>query len=133
MQATQLTSLSNEAVVRLHETKGEQHVILHVFVDVHSILKGITMVKWFPCLIHLCHIFLQKVRRSYRKLAQKLSCMDTPWEMPYDLALSSPLRSSTLSTRAGSSNTMAARTSSVCTPSHEGKGPVEHEDEDDED
>jgi hypothetical protein len=28
---------------------------------------------------------------------------------------------------------MAARTSSVRTPSHEGKGPVEHEDEDDED
>ena len=71
--------------------------------------------------------------RSCRKLAQKLSYMDTPWEMPYDPALSSPLRSSTLPTRAGSSNTMAAGTSSVRTPGHEGKGPLEHKDEEDKD
>ena len=48
MQTKQLTSLSNEAAVRLHETRGEPHDILHVFVDVHSILKAVTVVKWFP-------------------------------------------------------------------------------------
>ena len=59
--------------------------------------------------------------------------MDTLWDMPYDPTLSSPLRSSTLATVAGSSDTMAAGASSVCTPAHEGKGPTEHEDEEDED
>ena len=61
--------------------------------------------------------------------------MDTPWEMPYDLDLSSSLCLSTMPTRAGSSDTMAARTSYVRTPDNVGKGPVEHdiEEEDDED
>ena len=62
--------------------------------------------------------------------------MDTPWEMPYDPMLSSPLCSSTLPTAVGLSNTMAAGTSSVRTPIHEGKGPTEHdveENEEDED
>ena len=48
MQVSQLTSLSNEAAVRLHETGGEPHGILHVFVDVRSILKAMTVIKWFP-------------------------------------------------------------------------------------
>ena len=44
-----------------------------------------------------------------------------------------PLRSSTLPTAAGSSDTMAVGTSSVRTLVHEGKGPTEHEDEEDDD
>ena len=59
MQASQLTSLSNEAVVRLHETRGEPHDILHVFVDVRSILKAMTVVKWFTLLIHPCFLFAE--------------------------------------------------------------------------
>ena len=73
------------------------------------------------------------MRRSYKKLAQKLSCVDTPWEMPYDLDLSSSLRSSTMSTRAGSSNTMVVGTSYVRTLGNAGKGPTEHDVEEDED
>ena len=78
-------------------------------------------------------VFLQKVRRSCKKLAQKLNYVDTPWEMPYDLDLSSSLRSSTMSTREGSSDTTAGGTSYVRTPSNAGKGPVEHDVEEDED
>ena len=59
--------------------------------------------------------------------------MDTPWEMPYDPDLSSFLRLSTMPTRAGSSDTMAARTSYVHTPDNAGKGPAEHDVEEDED
>ena len=59
--------------------------------------------------------------------------MDTPWEMPYDPDLSSSLRSSTISTRAGSSDTTAGGTSYVHTPKNEGKGPTEHDVEEDED
>ena len=59
--------------------------------------------------------------------------MDTPWEMLYDSDLSSSLRSSTMPTRAGSSDTMADGTSYVCTPGNTGKGPVEHDIEEDED
>ena len=71
--------------------------------------------------------------RSYKKLAQKLNCMDTSWEMPYDPDPSSSLRSTTMPTRAGSSDTTTARTSYVRTPSNAGKGPMEHDIEEDED
>ena len=57
--------------------------------------------------------------------------MDTPWEMPYDPDLSSSLRSSTMLTRAGSSDTIAGGTSYVCTPVNRGKGPAEHDIEED--
>ena len=77
--------------------------------------------------------FLQKVRRSCKKLAQKLSYVDTPWEMPYDPDLSSSLCLSTMSTRAGSSDTTAGGTSYVRTPGNAAKGPVEHDVEEDED
>ena len=70
--------------------------------------------------------------RGCKKLAQKLSCVDTPWEMPYDPDLSSSLRSSTMPTRVGSSDRMAAGTSYVCTPGNAGKGPAEHNIEEDE-
>ena len=59
--------------------------------------------------------------------------MDTPWEMPYDPDLSSSLHSSTMPTRAGSSNTTAGGTSYVRTPGNAGKGPVDNDVEEDED
>ena len=71
--------------------------------------------------------------RSCKKLAHKLSCVDTPWEMPYDPDLSSSLCSSTTLTRAGSSDTMVVGTSYVRTPDNAGKGPMEHDVEEDED
>ena len=75
------------------------------------------------------------MRRSCKKLAEKLNYVDTPWEMPYDLDLSSSLRSSTMPTRVGSSDTTAGGTSYVRTLDNRGKGPTEHdvEDEDEED
>ena len=71
--------------------------------------------------------------RSYKKLAQKLSYVDTLWEIPYDPDLSSSLCSSTMPTRAGSSDMTAGGTSYVRTPDNHGKGPTEHDDEEDED
>ena len=62
-----------------------------------------------------------------------LSCVDTPWEMPYDPDLSSSLRSSTMPTRAGSSDTTAGGTSYVLTPGNRSKGPAEYDVEEDED
>ena len=59
--------------------------------------------------------------------------MDTPWEMSYDPDLSSSLCSSTMLTRAGSSDTTAGGTSYVRTPGNAGKGPAEHDVEEDED
>ena len=53
--------------------------------------------------------------------------------MPYDLDLSSSLCSSTMPTRAGSSDTTAGGTSYVRTPSNVDKGPMEHGIEEDED
>ena len=53
--------------------------------------------------------------------------------MPYEPELSSPLRSSTLPTQAGSSDMMVVGTSFVRTPGNAGKGPVEHNVEEDED
>ena len=73
------------------------------------------------------------MRRSCKKLAQKLNYVDTPWEIPYDSDLSSSLHSSTILTRASSSDTMAGGTSYVRTLSNHGKGPAEHDVEEDED
>ena len=53
--------------------------------------------------------------------------------MPYDPDLSSSLCSSTMPTRAGSSDTTAGGTSYVCTPGNAGKRPTEHDVEEDED
>ncbi|XP_066377315.1 uncharacterized protein [Miscanthus floridulus] len=54
--ATQLSRLSNEAAFRLHESRGQGPGVLVAFVE--------------------------KVKKSCRKLAQKLSCIDTPYEEP---------------------------------------------------
>ena len=59
--------------------------------------------------------------------------MDTLWEMPYDLDLSSSLCSSTMPTRVGSSDMTAGGTSYVRTPDNASKGPAEHDVEEDED
>ena len=76
---------------------------------------------------------MQKVRRTCRKLALKLSYVDTPWVPPYELGVSSPFPSSTLPTAVGSSDSMAAGTSFACTPIREGKGPAKDKDDEDED
>ena len=77
--------------------------------------------------------FFAESEEELQKLAQKLSCVDTPWKMPYEPDLSSSLRSSTIPTRAGSSDTMVAGTSYVHTLGNTGKGPAEHDVEEDED
>ena len=75
---------------------------------------------------------MQKVKKSCRKLAQKLSCMDTPWEEPHYSARSVGMASASLRTPAGSSEPMIGATSTVCTPPHysAGKGPIDEDDED---
>jgi len=77
---------------------------------------------------------MQKVKLSYRKLAQKLSCMDTPWVEPEFPARSSGTASASLRTPAGSSEPVTGATSAVCTPPHysAGKGPTDEDDEDNE-
>ena len=76
---------------------------------------------------------MQKVKRSCRKLAQKLSCMDTPWEEPEYPAWSGGMASASLRTPAGSSQPVTGATFAVRTPPHHsaGKDPATEDDNDD--
>ena len=80
---------------------------------------------------------MQKVKKSCRKLAQKLSCMDTPYEEPPLPARLGGTSSVSLRTPAGSSQPMTSArsgaTSAVRTPPHHsaGKDPVTEDDDDD--
>ena len=77
---------------------------------------------------------MQKVKRSYRKLAQKLSCMDTPWVEPDYPARSGATSSGSLRTRAGSSQPMTGVASVVRTPPHYStRKDLANEDDDDDD
>ena len=77
---------------------------------------------------------MQKVKKSCRKLAQKLSCMDTPYEPPLP-ARSGGTSSASVRTPAGSSQPMIGATSAVRTPPHHsaGKDPATEDDENDDD
>ena len=77
---------------------------------------------------------MQKVKKSCRKLAQKLSCMDTPYEEPPLPARSGGTSSASLRTPAGFSQPMTqGATSAVRTPPHHsaGKDPANEDDDDD--
>ena len=78
---------------------------------------------------------MQKVKKSCRKLAQKLSCMDTPYEEPSLPVRSGGTSSASLRTPAGSSQPMTGATSAVRTPPHHrtGKDPATEDDDDDDD
>ena len=78
---------------------------------------------------------MQKVKRSCRKLAQKLSCMDTPWVEPDYSARSGGMSSGSLRTPAGSSQSVIGAASVVRTPPHHsaGKDPANEDDNDDDD
>ena len=78
---------------------------------------------------------MQKVKKSCRKLAQKLSCMDTPYEEPLLLARSGGMSSAPLRTPASSSQPMTGATSTVHTPPHHsaGKDPANEDDDDNDD
>ncbi|XP_066315375.1 uncharacterized protein [Miscanthus floridulus] len=106
---TQLSRMSNEAAFWLHESRGLGPGILEAFVE--------------------------KVKRSCRKLVQKLSYMDTLWVEPAVPAWSGGTSSSSLRTPAGSSQPVIGVTSVVRTqPYHSaGKDPASEDDEDDDD
>ena len=76
---------------------------------------------------------MQKVKKSCRKLAQKLSCMDTPYVEPPLPAWLGGMSSASLRTPADSSQLVTGATSTVCTPPHHsaGKDPTTKDDEDD--
>ena len=78
---------------------------------------------------------MQKVKKSCRKLAQKLSCMDTPWVELSLPAWSGGTSSASLRTPVGSSQSVAGVTSAVRTPPHHSarKDPATEDDEDDDD
>ena len=78
---------------------------------------------------------MQKVKKSYRKLAQKLSCMDTPWVEPAVPAWSGGTSSGSLRTPASFSQLVIGATSVVRTPPHHSarKGPASEDDDDDDD
>jgi hypothetical protein len=76
---------------------------------------------------------MQKMSKSLRKLAQKLSCMDTPWEAPDYPSHSRGSALASLRTPAASSDPMTGSTSGVRTPPHHPeKQPVEDDEEDEE-
>ena len=78
---------------------------------------------------------MQKVKWSYKKLAQKLSCKDTPWVEPSLPARPGGTSSGSLRTPAGSSQPVIGVTSVVRTPPHHsaGKNPATEDDDDDDD
>ena len=78
---------------------------------------------------------MQKVKKSGRKLAQKLSCMDTPYVEPPLPARSDGTSSASLGTPAGSSQPVTGATFAVHTPPHhnDGKDPATEDDDDDDD
>ena len=78
---------------------------------------------------------MQKVKKSCRKLAQKLSCMDTPYEEPPLPARSGGTSSASLRTPAGSSQPVTGATFAVRTPPHysAGKDPAIEDDDDGDD
>jgi hypothetical protein len=72
--------------------------------------------------------------KSLRKLARKLSCMDTPWEPPANPPHSQSIALASLRTPAGSSDPVTGSTFGVRTPPHRpNKAPVEVEDDEDDD
>jgi hypothetical protein len=72
--------------------------------------------------------------RSLRKLAQKLSFMNTPWEPPANPPRSQSTALASLRTPAGSSDLVTGSTSDARTPPHlPDKAPVEVEDNEDDD
>ena len=76
---------------------------------------------------------MQKVKRSCRKLAQKLSCMDTPWVEPDYPARSGATSSGSLRTPAGSSQPVIGAASAVRTPPYYSarKDPANEDNDDD--
>ena len=79
---------------------------------------------------------MQKVKKSCRKLAQKLSYMDTPYEEPPLPAQPGGTSSASLRTPADSSQAMTqGATSVVRTPPHlsAGKDPTTEDEEEDDD
>ena len=78
---------------------------------------------------------MQKMKKSCRKLAQKLSCMDTPYVEPPFPTWSGGTSSASLRTSAGSSQPVTGVTSAMHTPPHHsaGKDPATEDDEDDDD
>ena len=76
---------------------------------------------------------MQKVKKRCRKLAQKLSCMDTPWVEPAVPARSGGTSSGSLRTPTGSSRSVTGATFAVRTPPHHstGKDPANEDDDDD--
>ena len=79
---------------------------------------------------------MQKVKKSCRKLAQKLSCIDTPYEEPSLPARSGGTSLAFLRTPVGSSQPMTSArsgaTSAVRTPPHHSAG-KDHANEDNDD
>ena len=78
---------------------------------------------------------MQKVKKSCRKLAQKLSCMDTTWVEADYLARSGGMSSSCLRTPAGSSQPVIGAAFAVRTSPHHSarKDPATEDDKDDDD
>ena len=77
---------------------------------------------------------MQKVKRSYRKLAQKLSCMDTPWVEPNYPARSGGTSSGSLMTPADSSQSVTGAASAMRTlPHYSARTDLANEDDDDDD
>jgi hypothetical protein len=77
---------------------------------------------------------LQKMSKSLRKLAQKLSYMDTPWEPPTNPPRSQSIALASLRTSAGSLDPVIGSTSHARTPPHRlDKAPIEVEDNEDND
>jgi len=104
--AQELTRLSNEAAIELDKSHRHGPGGLHAFVD--------------------------KIRKTCKKLAQKMSCVDTPWLPPDSYVRSGTASGSVRTPAAASSQPATGATSSARTPrtpfsDRAGKGPMSHD------
>lgn len=130
-----MTRLSNEAAIELDKSHRHGPGGLHAFVDVSAnynfkYLSAFITLKAMS-LTTLKSLNLQKIRKTCKKLAQKMSCVDTPW-LPPDSYVRSGTASGSVRTPAAASSQPATGATSARTPrtpfsDRAGKGPMSHD------
>jgi len=127
-----LSNYSEEANRQLLRTRDDKSNPLRSFVKVLLTKTFIitTQLSSKFILNNACgHFILQKIKKGCKKLAAKLSFVDTTYEPPLNPMLSWS-QTASMSTRAASASDTRAASSSVRTPQYTGKGPADEDNED---
>jgi hypothetical protein len=124
-----LTRLSNEAAAELDKSHRHGPGGLHAFVDVSANYNfkylSVFITLKAMSLTTLKSLNLQKIRKTCKKLAQKMSCVDTPW-LPPDTYVRSDTPAAA-SSQPATGATSSARTPRTPLSDRAGKGPMIHD------